>query len=750
MKNKLLLPLLLVSLSLGAQELKKSVTWENLRAHPAELPIIGELQPLQSSLDAPSCWSVGAETMDRDYALFGEFRQFMKETGVGYARLQSGWAKTEQKKGRYDYKWLDEHVDGLLSEGIHPWICLCYGNPIYSKHGHDLNAKLFTDGKIMDAWLKYVRATVKHYKGKVTMWEVWNEPDGRSNLGSYPLYANLFVRTAKVIREVDPDTPIAAFGSCSPDREYLRHCLALIDKAGGIPYVDYITFHAYWPIPEAIIPAIKQLRADVDKYSPSIGLLQGETGCPAQLEYGHALRNLEWTEYSQAKWDLRQSLTHWSLGVPYSFFTMVDLNYGWMLQSFGLVRMNGLKKPVYKRPKFYAVQHVTSFFTPDVRPTDEVKVKAEDGVYAFGIEKDGAPVGVLFWKGGERPSSSLARSRSALEVEGMQFVHPVYVDLLTGYVHELPDGLSGVPLWDAPAAIVEKAFIEQKGIQENATIRVGTYNLRRGDIKEKKPENNWAQRADRTLRSILSCNFDICGLQEVDLVQQECIPSGYDSYFFSPYSENGEGGKAHGIIWRADRFRPEGEPHHFWLSDPPEKKQINDHGPDGTKAFIRGACCVLLKDITDGRHYFIMATHAPLNKEDHAAAAPIFAEMEKRFNPEGYPSFFVGDFNALENHRPSIEHRKWWDDAYHAFDAAPSLRKGPEGTFNGWRADKAPAKRIDFVYYRGEGVTPLSYCCDDTLFDGLLASDHFPVYVDFRIESRYSELLHRARTSSHL
>ena len=100
-------------------------------------------------------------------------------------------------------------------------------------------------------------------------------------------------------------------------------------------------------LPELIVPAVKELRTDVDKYSTSIKFLQGETGCPAQLEYGHALRNLEWDEYSQAKWDLRQALTHFSMGIPYSFFTMVDLNYGWMLQSFGLVRMNGNKEAVY-------------------------------------------------------------------------------------------------------------------------------------------------------------------------------------------------------------------------------------------------------------------------------------------------------------------------------------------------------------------------------------------------------------------
>ena len=88
---------------------------------------------------------------------------------VGYdTRLQSGWAKCEpKKKGRYEFAWLDHHVDGLIELGIHPWMCLCYGNPLYTDGGKDLNARLFGDGPIMDAWLKYVQQVVRRYKGKV-------------------------------------------------------------------------------------------------------------------------------------------------------------------------------------------------------------------------------------------------------------------------------------------------------------------------------------------------------------------------------------------------------------------------------------------------------------------------------------------------------------------------------------------------------------------------------------------------------
>ena len=454
--------------------LRKSVTWQNIRSHPAPLPVVGELEPVHSSLDTESWWSVGSETLDRDFAVFDNYVSYMGETGVGYSRLQSGWAKTEKKKGKYDFSWIDSQVDGLIAQGIHPWICLCYGNPIYSDHGMDLNAKLFPDGPIMDAWLKYVKACVSRYKGKVTMYEVWNEPDGGSNADAYPLYANLFLKTAKVIRETDPDAKIAAFGVCSPDRKFIRQAMDIIKEQGGLHYIDYITFHTYWSNPETVIPAVNKLREDINAYSPSIGLLQGETGCPAQLEYGHAMHSIEWTEYSQAKWDLRQGLSHFGLGIPYSFFTMVDLNYGWMLQSYGLIRQNGQKVPVYKRPKFYAVQHVTSLFTPDMKAADGVLVSGpmKTQITSFGLEKGGKKIGCMLWISGDRPSSSLDRRCMDIGISGVEFKDPVYVDMLTGFVHDLKGltlyngdgriGFKDLPLWDCPVVIVERTAVRIK------------------------------------------------------------------------------------------------------------------------------------------------------------------------------------------------------------------------------------------------------------------------------------------------
>ncbi len=123
-KYFLLTALLLAVVPASAQNLKKSVTWENLKNHPAPIPVLGELVPIHSEIGMESWWSVGCETLDRDYSKFDNYKQYVGQTGVGYARIQSGWAKCEPEKGKYDFAWLDNIVDGLIEQGVKPWVCL--------------------------------------------------------------------------------------------------------------------------------------------------------------------------------------------------------------------------------------------------------------------------------------------------------------------------------------------------------------------------------------------------------------------------------------------------------------------------------------------------------------------------------------------------------------------------------------------------------------------------------------------------
>lgn len=267
-------------------------------------------------------------------------------------------------------------------------------------------------------------------------------------------------------------------------------------------------------------------------------------------------------------------------------------------------------------------------------------------------------------------------------------------------------------------------------------LRIGTYNLWRSDLG--KGEYSWELRKDKLARAIACIDFDIFGIEEVDTTIQRELPAlvekeggDYGWFVVSPYSEDGKGSKAQGIAYKKSRFEML-ESHRFWLSPTPD---VMSSGWDEMK-FRRGACCGIFLDKVSGMKFFLMMSHMPLGHEANANSAPIILERAKMYNPGNLPSFFVGDLNTREERQSSQLFRTYWNDAFMVLPA--DMKTGPAGTFNshGQNLGKMEtAPRIDFVYYRGEGVEPLHYTCDDRMDGGIFPSDHCPVYVDFLIRN---------------
>ena len=65
-------------------------------------------------------WMIGCEVLDRDFAKFSAYKDYLPKLGIRSIRLQGGWAKCEKEKGKYDFSWLDEPVDFALAHGLRP------------------------------------------------------------------------------------------------------------------------------------------------------------------------------------------------------------------------------------------------------------------------------------------------------------------------------------------------------------------------------------------------------------------------------------------------------------------------------------------------------------------------------------------------------------------------------------------------------------------------------------------------------
>jgi hypothetical protein len=81
---------------------------------------LGQIRPRHAREIPASNWSIGAETMDRDYTIYKNWREHLGPLGIKKARIQSGWAKTEKKRGDYDWAWVDEIVLDMVDQGVEP------------------------------------------------------------------------------------------------------------------------------------------------------------------------------------------------------------------------------------------------------------------------------------------------------------------------------------------------------------------------------------------------------------------------------------------------------------------------------------------------------------------------------------------------------------------------------------------------------------------------------------------------------
>ena len=408
---------------------------------------IGLFRTRESSEIASSRWSVGCECLDREFADFKAYAKYLGQTGTKHARFFSGWAKTEKEKGKYDFAWLEVQIRHAASVGVKPWICLSYGNPVY-KSGRDIGtgvAGVVGNPEAFEAWLRYCGEVVRRYGDVVDEWEVWNEPFGKQMED----YFKMVVKTSEAIHAIQPRAKVmvSAVGTVANAKELL----GIFVREGRADAVQCWHVHPYIPNPDKAsdpwwgLDSVDEFRALLAKANPKIRLVQGETGCPSQLEYTHALSMRPWTEYSQAKWELRSMANYAVRGIPYSVFAIVDNQYYDMLQSFGLLRANLKKGVVYARPKYFACRNMFSFF--------------DDGV---------KPVGM--WYSHRIPSDALVFDAVRLSVPGVAFRDPVWMDMITGRVFALDAKdfetrggttvFARLPLWDSPILLAERGQVE--------------------------------------------------------------------------------------------------------------------------------------------------------------------------------------------------------------------------------------------------------------------------------------------------
>jgi len=393
--------------------------------------------PLKSSRDIQeSMVGIGFETLDRD--TFDPFPiiPLLGKSGVKHARCQTGWIKCEKTPGVYDFGWLDKIVDALLAEGIQPWFSVSFGNPLYTPNrqyaelweqytearkmeipgharGYVSEVPLLHGEVAMQAFLRYAAALAEHFKDRVTVYEIWNEPEHFWNCdgvdyaakdGAVALaknYTELVRRTGEAIRQVFPEAKIAA-NSCGIGNSYINE----LGYCGLGNYIDIYTYHYYGNTPEPLLAAnLAQLRACLQVPGKELTIWQGESGRSS----GNTILPSCPSQYNQAKFLVRRLVSDAGQGIPLSsIFTASDLKGYYpdgSNQQFGMFTVGDIM------PKlgYYVLSAMAALLegvSPDPRILVQFGAPAQlfEDTYAYrfdgaALRRKGVPLFAL-WRGG--------------------------------------------------------------------------------------------------------------------------------------------------------------------------------------------------------------------------------------------------------------------------------------------------------------------------------------------------------------
>lgn len=205
--------------------------------------------------------------------------------GIRWIRRDITWENIEKIRGVFDFSEIDTVVNRDIGSGTNVLGILDYSNLLYIKNP---NATTSYPPDTLEYFGNYVTQTVTHFKGRINVWEIWNEPNGPTFWKPQPNpreFGKLVLEAAQKIRAADPSAKImlgGMVGNSDPVFFSLRPWGFLEDLLRIYPdivkYIDIYAIHPYTllqsPSPEdgtflikiGYIDMLKNFKTVLNKY----------------------------------------------------------------------------------------------------------------------------------------------------------------------------------------------------------------------------------------------------------------------------------------------------------------------------------------------------------------------------------------------------------------------------------------------------------------------------------------------------
>jgi hypothetical protein len=209
----------------------------------------------------------------------------IQQLGVNSIRDEVFWQGVEHERGHYAIPRNSEYfVNAAAAAGLKPLLSLDYGNPLYDRGDKP------TSDEAIQAYARYAEFVVRHFQGKVSMYEIWNEWNGgvgKTTPGTPEAYVKLLKVVYPRLKAIDPKLVIIA-GAVSGGGVRGPWLKQMLD-AGALQSADAISFHQYifssngnGKLPETLLQNINKVEDLVRTYNNNqdFPLFLTETGWP--------------------------------------------------------------------------------------------------------------------------------------------------------------------------------------------------------------------------------------------------------------------------------------------------------------------------------------------------------------------------------------------------------------------------------------------------------------------------------------
>ena len=247
---------------------------------------VAAVEPLKAS----SPFIVGVCThFSQGKGLLAANLSLIRQAGVTSIRDDVVWRGIEREKGvlKMPEEW-DTYVRRAASVGAQPMLILDYGNPFY-----DQGDKPISD-EALEGFARYSEFIVRHFKGVVRHYEVWNEYDikiGGTTPGSAENYGRLLAKVYPRIKKIDPS--IVVYGGAMTPSGVSNGWMERMLAVGALKNMDVISIHTYnygktgrERTPEGWAEWMRKVQDMIVKYNDGkqAALYVTEMGWPTQLD----------------------------------------------------------------------------------------------------------------------------------------------------------------------------------------------------------------------------------------------------------------------------------------------------------------------------------------------------------------------------------------------------------------------------------------------------------------------------------